>query len=293
MSEHAWRDRIPAYVLEALDREREAEFERHLDECPRCREEVRAYREVVSGLAALTPRADPGDPASPGALEAGRGERAASGPTEASPGSRARPRPVAEPPAGPDALRLPGPRSGHEGRRVPTAIPWLLAVGGLIAAVVAGVAYWEARSATGELRLDYQQALARVEQLEAARAQRDSMLATLRGGGLRTATLSNTGREPHVRLFWNPSRNRLLITAFDLPPAASGRTYQLWGLARDRDPVGLATFQTGRDSLAVVVEELRRGEAFERSSVTDEPAGGSPRPTTTPLLVGAWEGGVE
>jgi len=40
-----------AYALDALDPAEEAEYEEHLRHCPRCREELSAFREVSAGLA--------------------------------------------------------------------------------------------------------------------------------------------------------------------------------------------------------------------------------------------------
>jgi anti-sigma-K factor RskA len=105
---------------------------------------------------------------------------------------------------------------------------------------------------------------------------------------VRTATLAATGSPPSARLFWNPVRGTVVIVAFDLPPAPAGRTYQLWGIAPGGDPVSLGTFQTAADGTALVQRPAPGGIPFEVGAVTEEPAGGSPQPTTQPFLVGSW-----
>lgn len=42
---------LGAYVLDAVSPDEAAEIEQHLDNCPRCKAEVAAHREVVSLLA--------------------------------------------------------------------------------------------------------------------------------------------------------------------------------------------------------------------------------------------------
>ncbi len=117
------------------------------------------------------------------------------------------------------------------------------------------------------------------------------MLAALTGTRVATATLVRSGGEPQVRLFWNRARDLVLVTAFDLPPAAEGRTYQLWGIAPGSDPVSLGVFDTEPDGTAVVVRVVAADMDFSLSAVSDEPAGGSPQPTSDPFLLGEWSAG--
>jgi hypothetical protein len=52
--------------------------------------------------------------------------------------------------------------------------------------------------------------------------------------------------------------------------------------------VSLGTFDTGADGTAVVALSIPAGAAFDVSALTEEPAGGSGQPTTTPFLAGPW-----
>jgi hypothetical protein len=54
------------------------------------------------------------------------------------------------------------------------------------------------------------------------------------------------------------------------------------------NPVSFGTFQTDADGTAIFLSPVPGGIEFEIGAVTDEPAGGSAQPTTTPFLVGNW-----
>ena len=79
-----------------------------------------------------------------------------------------------------------------------------------------------------------------------------------------------------------------MLTAQNLPPAPNGRTYQLWGIAANQQPVSLGTFNTQADGSVLLTMSMPEGVRFDVSAVTEEPAGGSPQPTTQPFLVGNW-----
>ena len=100
-----------------------------------------------------------------------------------------------------------------------------------------------------------------------------------------TAALAATGQAPSARLFWSPSRRRVVMAVFHLAPAPAGRTYQLWAIAQGK-PVSIGIFNTTPDGRAVSAMTLPAGLSFELTAVTEEPAGGSPQPTQTPFLIG-------
>jgi anti-sigma-K factor RskA len=89
-------------------------------------------------------------------------------------------------------------------------------------------------------------------------------------------------------MFWNRASNQVVLVAFALPPAAPGRTYQLWGIAsgKGQKPVSLGTFNTSANGEVRLSVTVPAGLQIAVGAVTEEPAGGSPQPTTTPFLVG-------
>ena len=137
----------------------------------------------------------------------------------------------------------------------------------------------------GALRLQLESA-----ELELVRY--DSVAATFIGQSLRFASLSAPDQSPRLHLVHNQDQDLLLVAATNLPPAPEDRVYQLWGIREGEDPVSLGTFDTGAENTALQALVFDGAEEFDLGAVTEEPAGGSLQPTTTPFLVGGWTGGA-
>ncbi|MBI4522172.1 MAG: anti-sigma factor [Gemmatimonadetes bacterium] len=251
MSEHEWLQFAAPYALGSLDREEAVSFEAHLATCDVCQRGVQEFREVAGTLAYSATRVSP-----PATLRQ-RILREA---------SRARPRAAF----------------------MPRWIPWLAAAASIALAIAAGIAYRDARSERLALERAYEELRATLAGRDSLLAAREVMLAALFGAELRTATLTTTGGPPSARLFWNPDANRVVVVAFNLPPAPPGRTYQLWGIPTGGTPLSLGIFNTSPDGRTSVAFAVPAGAQMDVSAITDEPAGGSSQPTTTPFLVGSW-----
>ncbi len=159
-------------------------------------------------------------------------------------------------------------------------LPWAAAAA-VVLAVLSSYGYWRAQSENRSLR----------ETLARASAELDStqqVVAALLDSTVASADLAATGKAPSMRLYWNRSRNLVVVAAFDLPPAPAGRTYQLWAIAKGRAPVSVGTFNPPPSGRAIVTLQMPAGVQPEVSAVTEEPAGGSPQPTQQPFLVGSW-----
>ena len=162
------------------------------------------------------------------------------------------------------------------------AVPWLVAAAALVVLAVGMVR----NAGTGSaLR-------AEIAELRHALARQDSTLAALLAPEVHLVSLAADQRRPTMRVFWNHERQVFVVTAFDLPRAPDGRTYQLWALAKDKAPLSMGTFNsdsTGRAILVLPVDAAVQALGFlDNCALTQEPAGGSPGPTETPRLVGAW-----
>src|SRR5436309_4541413 len=180
-------------------------------------------------------------------------------------------------PAAPPALRQRVLRTARQVR----PIPWLAAAA-VVVALLGAYGYWRAESQ----KRAFQTALA------TAQAQLDStqqVVAALLDSSVAITDLAATGKAPTMRLYWNRARNIVVVTAFDLPPAPAGRTYQLWAIEKGRAPVSVGTFNPAPNGRAVITLPMPAGVKPDLSAVTDEPAGGSPQPTQQPFLVGSWQ----
>ncbi|MCI0434012.1 MAG: anti-sigma factor [Gemmatimonadetes bacterium] len=278
MSEdHGWSDYPASYALGVLDDEERTAFEAHLAGCEACRADVRAFRETADALAWAAPARQTPAGLRDRILRDARSVR----PIRSAPGAESR---TADPGARPDPTPSTS-RTPAGGR------PWLVAA--TIALAIGAALFVRERS----LRIGLEETIARLAseadtmqtrlaELDAELASRDSLLTAVLAPDIRTVRLSAQGQPPSARIFWSRERGRIVIAAFDLDPAPAGRTYQLWGIAGGAAPVSLGVFNTAADGRAVVSFDVAAALSIDVAAITEEPAGGSPQPTTTPFLVG-------
>jgi anti-sigma-K factor RskA len=87
-------------------------------------------------------------------------------------------------------------------------------------------------------------------------------------------------------MFWNPARRRYTFFAYNLPQVRPGREYQLW-LITPAGPVAAPTFRPGPDGAGSIEGAYDLpNEQIRAIAVTEEPAGGLPKPTGEVLIVG-------
>lgn len=98
---------------------------------------------------------------------------------------------------------------------------------------------------------------------------------------------ADTVAGPGIQFFWNEKKRVAMLHAFRLRPAPAGRSYQLW-LVRDGAPVSAKVFNSDPDGHALVedIAVPARAAGVTQVLLTEEPAGGSPQPTTTPFVGG-------
>jgi anti-sigma-K factor RskA len=270
--EHTWLEHTAPYALGALDDSDRAAFEEHLATCAVCKAEVRELREVAGLLATGVAQVAPPPSLRARILSDARSVRpisSAAGPVSTEP-------PVSTPIA------------TSVGKRV-NILPWVVAIAASLAAIIAGQQFRQERSS----RVAAVQALASarltVDSTGAALAGRDSLIASLVAPDVQAVSVTGTGPSPSARYFLDRRANRIVIAASALPPAASGRTYQLWGIETGRSPVSLGTFNTDASGRALASLTVPAGLRIAVTAVTDEPTGGSPQPTTTPFLAATWK----
>ena len=245
-----WQETAAAYALDALDAPERAEFESMLASSAEAQQDVAELREVVSLLAYAAPAATP-----PASLRA----RVLNEAGQVRPIEAARRVPNAS------VLR----RSGV----------YLLLAASIVGMIVVAGRYTRERDARVSLA-------STADSLRQVVASRDVMINALLAPEVTTVKLSSTDRPPSARLYWNRTTGQVILAAFQLPPAREGRTYQLWGIAKGGTPVSLGTFNTLPTGEGRHVAVAPPGLTISVGAVTEEPAGGSPQPTTTPFLVG-------
>jgi anti-sigma-K factor RskA len=91
---------------------------------------------------------------------------------------------------------------------------------------------------------------------------------------------------PQGKVFYHPQKG-LLFYAANLPALSSGKTYQLWLVPTQGNPISAGIFQTdAHGNGEVLLPPLPAGVAAKAFAVTVEPAGGVPQPTGPKVLVG-------
>jgi anti-sigma-K factor RskA len=260
-----------AYVLGALAEPERDRFERELATSTELQKEVASLRNVTGLLAlAVAPVAPP-----PGLRERVLAEARAVRPISAH---------RSEAPRHEEERQLRAVPGGREVQplRVSRFVPWLAVAASLLAVVVM-------RNQVRE-ESDARAALAMLsDSMRAQIVSKDSVIDALLAPDVQTVKLVATGQPPSARMYWNRASNQVVLVAFALPPAASGRTYQLWGIEPGKSPVSLGTFNTTGDGSGRLTARVPEGVRIAVGAVTDEPAGGSPQPTTTPFMVGEFK----
>jgi anti-sigma-K factor RskA len=237
-----------AYAMDAVPEPDRSRFERHLAGCDSCRQEVRGLREATAALAAAAAVRPPAEFRDAVLRRAGQTRQLPPGVAS-----------VAWAPA----------RDQHRPRWRPRLVAALAVTLAGVLAVVALVAWVITYGMQG--RLD--QAQRRDHTVAAVLSASDAkmMSAPVRTGGTATVVMSHRERA-------------LVFTAADLRVLPAGESYELWliGPAGTR-PAGMIDASTrGRMAGPMVVSDLAAGDSV---GMTVEPAGGSPRPTSAPVLL--------
>ncbi|MGW6710805.1 anti-sigma factor, partial [Streptomyces sp. NPDC054956] len=137
----------------------------------------------------------------------------------------------------------------------------------LAAAALGGVALWQAENGQ-DLEQQARQAQQRLDEISTVLAAPDARTVHGRAANGALTTVVASDRQ-----------NRAVFSAANLPAPGAGRTYQLWlahgGTMR---PAGFID----HDGTVVLTGDPSDAGAV---GLTLEPAGGSPRPTTAPLLL--------
>ena len=258
MSEHTWLEHTATYALGALDEQERLSFEAHLATCDLCANEVRELREVAGLLATAAAQSAP----PPGLRDRILADARKVRPIGASaPQVAAHPRAHAATPtdAAIDARRS----------RRSTVLPWLAAAAAAVVAGVIGLQYRGEKDA----RIAAERALesTRFAMDSAARALRgrDSLIASLTAPDVEAVTVSGTGPSPSAKYFFDRRARTIVIAVNALPPAAPGRTYQLWGIEPGRAPVSLGTFDSDSAGRALATLPVPIGLRVAQTAVTD------------------------
>ncbi len=176
-----------------------------------------------------------------------------------------------------------------------TSLPWLAAAAALIAAIGLTIYAGQLRSRIGVLEEALREARARADATErrmadAQRAASDAQVAVAVLTAPDVARIDLAGEpvapQASARAFWSRSRG-MVFTASNLPPLPAGRTYQLWVVTAQAQPISAGLLAP--DAAGNVSDTFNTPPDLPQPAalaVTIEPAGGVPSPTGERYLIG-------
>ncbi len=248
---------VGAYVMDSLPRAERAEFERHVQRCEQCREDVRGLRETTAALAfgaAEQPRP-----------ELREGTLRAAGKLRQLPPElpSERPRRVAADGRGQRlTTRLRGSFPGHWLSRVAVGATVVLA----IAAVLLGLH------------------LSAMQQRLSLAEQHDHDIAAVLGATDATTLTAKVSTGGTATVVMSHRAAALVVITRGLPALPPSEGYEVWLMnpaAGDR-PVGMLPAPRAGMTDPMIVSQLRKGDQL---GLTVEPAGGSRQPTSAPIVL--------
>ena len=250
-----------AYAVNALPPDEQDEFERHLTHCGSCAAEVRGLRETASRLA-LNVAERP--PAQMRARVLSAAER-----------TRQLPPIIDERRSRSEARPIRPHVSGRSVRRAHRK--WIPRVSVAVAAASVALAV-----IFGVSQNNTQQRLSAIEtQLSSARAHNQQLDSVLGAGDLHLVS-NKTAVGGSVSAIVSPRLAKVVVVTSGLPALPAGKVYELWLMSSSSaQPSGLLTAAKHGRTTPVVASGYMKGYKL---GITVEPAGGTLKPTTNPIL---------
>jgi anti-sigma-K factor RskA len=254
MSSHEqFAEDLALYALGSLQGEELAALEKHLQECSSCRRELEQLRGDMGLLALAT--------------------------AGSAPPQRSRQRLL-------DAVAR-EPRSVRGPQRRPwwSPVPWVIAG----AAALLAVMFWYDKA-------DLQRQVASLKDESATQAaeltKARDVVSTLTATDAMRVTLvaGKTPPQPQGKAIYVRDRSRLIFLASNMPKLAPDKTYELWLIPTQGNPIPAGVFKPDAHGSATVINPpLPGGVEAKAFAITVEPEAGSATPTMPIAMLGAGE----
>lgn len=248
-----------AYALNALPEDERAAFEEHLDTCDPCALETAEFLATAAKLGGLLSEPAPADLKASILDEVDRTRQD-------------------RPPAGGDAEVV----SLADRRSAPPAwVTWVTASAAAVAAIAVVAMGVQLGSVNDRLEQAESIASQATEQLDEVQGRSARVEQLLAAPDVQTVSYQQEGVQG--RLVVSDERGEAVFVASGLDPAPHEHTYELWVIGDDGAvPAGLFDVENGATVTQIVEGDFAGAAAL---GVTVEPAGGSPQPTTDPVMV--------
>lgn len=292
MTHESAREALEALALDALDASERDAVMAHVATCATCQSELAALENTANELAyAASPLPMPPrqrDRIRARLLARAAADRASHDPRAAATPLRVEPTHTTTPA---DVTPL---RPYVSTRRAFGPAAWMAMAAGVVAILGVG-AFLNAsrqrdalRDALIAARATNGAQLAALDSLRSAVTSKDRMLANLTGPQVAVMTLASTAKAPPTgMMFWDQRHDAWTFVAHRVPMPRTGRTYQLW-LVTPSAKISAGTFMPSADGEVMMQATYAMPkDSLAAVAVTEEPGGGSPQPTTTPMMVAA------
>jgi anti-sigma-K factor RskA len=164
-------------------------------------------------------------------------------------------------------------------------VAWAAAAALLVIALFTARRAQDLESEVAGLQQRYDQLSAEHEQIVAETETYRRVLSIVSAPGTRSVSLS-APQSPQLQAYWNEPLG-LLLAGQNVPAPAPDRTLQLWIIPTQGNPIDAGIFRPDASGRALYI--ATPGVSISQAAalaITDEPAGGQPQPTTTPIWVG-------
>lgn len=191
-----------------------------------------------------------------------------------------------------DVLEMPAPLPEPAWFRIP-ALGWAAAAAMLVLSLYMA---WQARELQRQmetLQADLRRETERAVALHQERKRVEQTIAILSDPGAREFSLKAAGAvagQPAVVTARWKEGTGIVVTAEKLMAPSPGRALQLWVVPKRGDPIPAGVFRPDRSGRGVLLSlEAAPHKITEAAAlaITEEPIGGSPKPTTQPIWVAA------
>jgi len=249
------------YLLHALEAETLSAVIEHLSTCDRCSAQLVAYEAILDQLGQAVPQQDP-----PAELGSRLLAAAVEGPLL--------------PASAPESLRP---------RRQPTWKPhWAFLLTAANVVLCLGVGWW-----TWHVQREASLVHQRWQDVQRQLALQRQAFTLITAPEARPVVLRSDKAESQARgvLLLQPEDPHAVLIVQDLPPLQPDRAYQLWLAWGDRQRDNGGVFRVDEQGFGVLhITAPRPFKTYLRVGITEEPAGGSPGPTSPRVIGAAMQG---
>lgn len=254
MSSHEqFAEDLALYALGSLQGDELAALEKHLQECSSCRRELEQLRGDMGLLALAT--------------------------AGSAPPQRSRQRLL-------DAVAR-EPRSVREPQRRPwwSPVPWVIAGA---AALLAAMFWYDKADLQRQVASLKDESATQAAELTKARDVVSTLTAT---DAMRvTLVAGKIPPQPQGKAIYVRDRSRLIFLASNMPKLAPDKTYELWLIPTQGNPIPAGVFKPDAHGSATVINPpLPGGVQAKAFAITVEPEAGSATPTMPIAMLGAGE----